>query len=205
MKKLQKLVTDTRLVHTRKLVEALAKTRGISTQEAARKFGSWLAEDRIKLYAFRLGDPIAGELGGEALESLYRTAPLHEVVLDEACAMHLDDLAPLFGYELPDGFRIESKQQKALVTRLAERPGQLSSTETSAPKRTPLPSRPAPRDSSLLATIAALMAAWPGGTPPSGKDLEKAAQSLGLTISDDTIRKALRAAQEIAPSLPQPK
>jgi len=65
-------------------------------------------------------------------------------------------------------------------------------------------SRP-PRDSSLIATIAALLAAWPGGVIPSGKDLEGAAQSLGLAISDDTIRKALKAAREAAPTLPPPK
>lgn len=64
---------------------------------------------------------------------------------------------------------------------------------------------PALRDNSLIATIAALLAAWPGKAIPSAKDLERAAQSLNLTISDDTIRKALKAAQEAAPSLPLPK
>lgn len=58
------------------------------------------------------------------------------------------------------------------------------------------------RDESLLSVIAALLAQWPSGKLPSGKDLEKAAQSIGLKISDDTIRKALKAAQDIAPSLP---
>lgn len=71
-------------------------------------------------------------------------------------------------------------------------------------KAAPLP-RPVPRDGKLIETLAALLAAWPGGAIPSGKDLEKAAQSLGLTLSDDTIRKALKAAQEAAPSLPLPK
>lgn len=70
----------------------------------------------------------------------------------------------------------------------------------------PLP-RPVPRDGSLLAVIAALLAVWPGGAAAhlSAKDLERAAQSLGLRLSDDTIRKALKAAQEAAPSLPPPK
>jgi hypothetical protein len=58
------------------------------------------------------------------------------------------------------------------------------------------------RDDSLLAVIAALLAQWPNGKPPTGKDLEKAAQSVGIKVSDDTIRKALKAAREIAPSLP---
>jgi len=71
-------------------------------------------------------------------------------------------------------------------------------------KDAPLP-RSIPRDNSLIGTLAALLAAWPGGAIPSGKDLEKAAQLLGLTLSDDTIRKALKAAQEAAPSLPLPK
>ena len=64
----------------------------------------------------------------------------------------------------------------------------------------------APTDKSLLATIATMLAAWPGGTKahPSGKDLEKAAQSVGVSISDDTIRKALQAAREIAPVLKPP-
>ena len=73
-------------------------------------------------------------------------------------------------------------------------------TITDAPPR-----RPVPRDNSLICTLAALLSVWPGGAIPSGKDLEKAAQSLGLTLSDDTIRKALKAAQEAAPSLPLPK
>lgn len=58
------------------------------------------------------------------------------------------------------------------------------------------------RDESLLAVIAALLSQWPGGKSPSSKDLEKAAQSIGIKISDDTIRKALKAARELAPSLP---
>ncbi len=56
-------------------------------------------------------------------------------------------------------------------------------------------------DNTLVSTIAALLAAWPGGKPPSGKDLEKAASSVGVSVSDDSIRKALRLAKEIAPSL----
>lgn len=57
------------------------------------------------------------------------------------------------------------------------------------------------RDESLLAVIAALLAQWPNGKHPTGKDLEKAAQSIGIKVSDDTIRKALKAARDIAPSL----
>jgi hypothetical protein len=56
-------------------------------------------------------------------------------------------------------------------------------------------------DNTLVSTIAALLASWPGGKPPSGKDLEKAASSVGVSVSDDSIRKALRLAHEIAPSL----
>lgn len=67
------------------------------------------------------------------------------------------------------------------------------------------PLRPVPRDSNLVFTIAALLAEWPHGKIPSGKDLEKAAQTLGLTVSDDTIRKALKAAKDVAPSLKLPK
>jgi len=56
-------------------------------------------------------------------------------------------------------------------------------------------------DNTLVSTIAALLASWPGGKPPSGKDLEKAAASVGVSVSDDSIRKALKAAREIAPIL----
>lgn len=56
-------------------------------------------------------------------------------------------------------------------------------------------------DNTLVATIAALLASFPNGKLPSGKDLEKAAASVGVSISDDSIRKALRAAMEMAPSL----
>lgn len=59
-------------------------------------------------------------------------------------------------------------------------------------------------NNTLIATIAALLASWPSGSKnlPTGKDLERAAQSVGISISDDSIRKALKAAREIAPSLP---
>ena len=57
-------------------------------------------------------------------------------------------------------------------------------------------------DNTLLATIAALLASFPKGKQPSGKDLERAAESIGVSISDDSIRKALKAAREVAPSLP---
>ncbi len=58
-----------------------------------------------------------------------------------------------------------------------------------------------PTDNSLLMTIAALLSVMKKPYP-TGKDLEKAAQSIGLSISDDTIRTALKAAKAIAPSLP---
>lgn len=66
------------------------------------------------------------------------------------------------------------------------------------------PLRPFPRESSLVSTIVALCAAWPRGKVPSGKDLEQAADSVDVTISDDTIRKALKAAKEVAPLLKLP-
>lgn len=56
-------------------------------------------------------------------------------------------------------------------------------------------------DNTLISTIAALLAAFPKGKPPSGKDLERAAQCVGVSVSDDSIRKALALAREIAPSL----
>lgn len=73
-------------------------------------------------------------------------------------------------------------------------------------KDLPRPPMP-PRDNSIKTTMAALMASWPGGPGaiPSGKDLERAAQSIGLSVSDDTIRKVLKAVQEAAPTLPMPK
>ncbi len=62
--------------------------------------------------------------------------------------------------------------------------------------------KPVPTDNKLLGTLAALMAAWPGGKLPSGKELEKAAASVGVAIADDTIRAALKAARETATGLP---
>jgi hypothetical protein len=62
--------------------------------------------------------------------------------------------------------------------------------------------KPIPTDNKLLGTLAALMAAWPGGKLPSGKELEKAAASVGVAIADDTIRAALKAAREMATGLP---
>lgn len=60
---------------------------------------------------------------------------------------------------------------------------------------------PVQRDVTLLSTIVALLAAWPGGKHPSGKELEKSAQSVGVQISDDSIRKVLELAKNLAPSL----
>jgi len=58
-----------------------------------------------------------------------------------------------------------------------------------------------PSDKKLVETIAALLAVWPKAKLPTGKDLEASASSIGVSITDDTIRKALNAAMEIAPSL----
>ena len=102
-----------------------------------------------------------------------------------------------------ESFRVTSNDvffERAKVARIREI-GIPDSGTVSAPTLR----KPAPRDNSLIATVAAILAAWPGGTMPSGKDLEKAAQSIGLTISDDTIRKVLSMAKEAAPSLPLPK
>jgi hypothetical protein len=51
------------------------------------------------------------------------------------------------------------------------------------------------RDSSKLAVIAALLAEFPPGKRPTGKDLEKAAQSIGVDVSDDTIRAVMAEAE----------
>jgi hypothetical protein len=56
-------------------------------------------------------------------------------------------------------------------------------------------------DNTLVATIAALLASFPKGKQPSGKDLERAASSVGVSVSDDSIRKALNLARDLAPSL----
>jgi len=65
-----------------------------------------------------------------------------------------------------------------------------------------------PRDErkyqSAVNTIAALASAWPGGwksKKPSAKDLEKAARIVGVSISDDTIRKIISEVEKEAPML----
>lgn len=65
--------------------------------------------------------------------------------------------------------------------------------------------RPIPRDSTLVATIAALLAEWPGGRKswPTSKDLERSAESAGIKISDDSIRKALDLAKGLLPDPPK--
>lgn len=71
-----------------------------------------------------------------------------------------------------------------------------------SPSLKTLPEKPmSVSDNTLLSTIGALLASWPGGKTPSGKDLERAAASVGIEISDDSIRKALNAARELSPSL----
>lgn len=52
-------------------------------------------------------------------------------------------------------------------------------------------------DNTLLATIAALLANFPSGKEPTGKDLEKAANVVGVKISDDSLRKALKTAKAL--------
>lgn len=60
-----------------------------------------------------------------------------------------------------------------------------------------------PRDSSLIGTLAALLAAWPGGVKkiPSERELENAAELVGIRVSNTTIGKVLKMAKEAAPSL----
>lgn len=67
------------------------------------------------------------------------------------------------------------------------------------------PSKPVPRDNNLVAIIAALLAVWPRRKWPSAKELEEAAKSVDVSVSDDTIRKGLEAAKTMAPSLSPPK
>lgn len=55
------------------------------------------------------------------------------------------------------------------------------------------------RESTVLSTLAALLCCWPGGSAkfPSGKELERAGQSSGFTISDDAARGVLDKAKEM--------
>jgi hypothetical protein len=64
-------------------------------------------------------------------------------------------------------------------------------------RREPVKPARVPTDKKLLEVIAALLAGKPRSKWPSGKDLEKAAQSVGISISDDTCRDALSAAEDI--------
>ena len=52
-------------------------------------------------------------------------------------------------------------------------------------------------DKSLLVVVAALLSYYNENKIPSAKDIEKAAQSLGVSISDDTIRKVIDAAKNL--------
>ena len=51
-------------------------------------------------------------------------------------------------------------------------------------------------ENSYIATIAALLTTFKSNEIPSGKDLEKAANTVGIKISDDTIRSILEKAQK---------
>ena len=140
-----------------------------------------------------------------------------EVFLQDAIAFAVSE-----GWEVPDWlhdlsavpFRSGTNELAQAKARIADLEAEIErlksmSQDVSAWKEdaseAPSPKKPTLRDNSLIATIAALLAAWPGRAIPSGKDLEKTAHSLGLILSDDTIRKALTAAQAAAPSLPLPK
>ena len=58
------------------------------------------------------------------------------------------------------------------------------------------------REQSCLAVVVALLGLLPRGIMPSAKEVEISAQTLGVQISDDTIRKVLKSAREIAPKFP---
>jgi hypothetical protein len=124
---------------------------------------------------------------------------------------HSNYLAPFFFPEKMGADRQEDHSD--LLAELEEAQARITSLEKELEKERQANKKreasrqkiPIPRDQKLLETIAALMAAWPGSAIPSGKELEKAAQSVGLKISDDTIRKVMESAREIAPSLPVPK
>ena len=62
----------------------------------------------------------------------------------------------------------------------------------------PKPDRPVMRDNTLIKVIAAMLSMWPGGRSkwPSGKELEESAQRSGITVSDDSIRKAIALADD---------
>lgn len=48
-----------------------------------------------------------------------------------------------------------------------------------------------PRPNTLLATVAALLACFPPGKVPSGKELERNSELVGVKVSDDVIRKVI--------------
>lgn len=109
-----------------------------------------------------------------------------------------------FGYESSSGdaeYWASSNGDPLPKGTLVVRTRALREFEASMSEAPIVPNKLNVSDNTLVSTIAALLAAWPGGKPPSGKDLEKAASSVGVSVSDDSIRKALRLAHEIAPSL----
>jgi hypothetical protein len=92
--------------------------------------------------------------------------------------------------ELPEGITVDSEVGSYMLEVL-----QRLSSQSAQPI-------PVPTDNKLLGVIAALWATFPGRKIPSAKELEKAAASVGVAITDDTIRKALKAVREVAKDLP---
>ncbi|MDR0776759.1 MAG: hypothetical protein LBE81_09000 [Azonexus sp.] len=107
----------------------------------------------------------------------------------------------------PPVLRFTLAALRAYAESIGERPLFLFPEHVAATDRAIVekPKAPAPTENTLLATIAALLAAWPGGKQPTGKDLERAAQSVGVNISDDAIRNAMKQARDISPNFPAPK
>jgi len=117
-----------------------------------------------------------------------------------------EDFVPGTGFHSPESFSLKSIFLLRTEVQAISEKGILPPVDT---VREPVSrgaeiNRTRIADTTLTSTIAALLASWPSGKLPSGKDLERAASAVGINVSDDSIRKALDAARELAPSLKKP-
>ena len=119
------------LVHTRLLAMGLAEARGVSLEEAGDLIASRLIVQKVSLYELHDGDEFGLSITtADQVESKGFVASRHEIVLDNAVAIHVTDLPQALGVVLPPGMRL-SKAKKTAKTDagLAAEPDQIAVLE----------------------------------------------------------------------------
>lgn len=107
---------------------------------------------------------------------------------------YFDDGEDLWAMDIGDGGAWDLPPDRNLV--FAKREDIQAIISNGLPKENTIPDVQAsvpynPRQNTLLATVAALVACFPPGKVPSGKELERNSELVGVKVTDDAIRKVI--------------